>query len=104
MHDVPGLFHVTDMRRLSRTDLEALVFVAIATAPPGIKRGLKSKLTAEVDQARGELARMICDKIDNASSMVIVTEMIGEAHRSYRGHWGVDEPDPAAVPGMKGLL
>jgi hypothetical protein len=92
------------MHRLSRTDLEALIFVAIATAPPGIKRGLKSKIPEEVDQARGELAQMICDKIDNCSSMVIVTEMIGEAHRSYRGRWGVDEPDPAVVPGMKCLL
>jgi hypothetical protein len=86
------------MHRIARKDLEALVYVAITCAPPLIKRGMKSKLLDERDKARGELARMICERIDNDSYMVIVTEMIGEAHKRYRGKWGVDEPVPATVP------
>ena len=35
------------MHRVARRDLEALVFVAIATAPPLIKRKLKSKMLEE---------------------------------------------------------
>ena len=79
-------------------DLESLVYVALTCAPPAIKRGLKSKLLDERDKARGELARKICDQIDNDSAMVIVTEMICLAEKRYRGKWGVDEPVPATVP------
>ena len=87
------------MHKVARRDLEALVFVAIATAPPLIKRKLKSKLLEERDQARGELARSICDRIDNDSYMVIVTEMIAQTTPYPRlGAWGVDEPAPAEVP------
>ena len=85
------------MHRVARRDLEALVFVAIATAPPAIKRGLKSKLLQERDKARGELARMICEQIDNDSCMVIVTELISREADRIRGTWGVDEPVPATV-------
>jgi hypothetical protein len=87
------------MHRVARRDLEALVFVAIATAPPLIKRKLRSKLPHEADEARGELARSICEKIDNASYMVIVTEMIARTTPyPRRGEWGVDEAVPATVP------
>ena len=86
------------MHRIARADLESLVYVAITCAPPAIKRGLKSKLLAERDKARGELARLVCEKIDNDSYMVIVTELIGEAHKRYRGKWGIDEPVPTTVP------
>lgn len=87
------------MHRVARRDLEALVFVAIATAPPAIKRGLKSKLLTDRDRARQELARSICEKVDNDSYMVIVTEMIARTTPSpHRGTWGVDEPVPATVP------
>jgi hypothetical protein len=86
------------MHRLPRNDLEALVHVAIATAPPLIKRKLKSKLPHEADEARSELAQSICDKIDNDSFMVIVTEMIAQTTPyPRRGKWGVDEPVPAEV-------
>lgn len=86
------------MHRVARRDLEALVFVAIATAPPLIKRKLKSKLPHEADEARGELARSICEKIDNDSYMVIVTELIAETTPyPRRGKWGVDERLPATV-------
>jgi len=85
--------------RVSRRDLEALVFVAIATAPPAIKRKLRSKLPHEADEARDELTRNICDKIDNDAYMVIVTEMVAlSTPYPRRGTWGVDEPTPARVP------
>ncbi len=84
--------------RVARKDLEALVFVAIATAPPLIKRKLKSKLPHEADEARAELAKSICNKIDNNSYMVIVTEMVARSTPyPRRGKWGVDEPVPATV-------
>jgi hypothetical protein len=85
--------------RVSRRDLEALVFVAMATAPAAIKRGLKSKLIEERDKARDALTRSICDRIDNDSYMVIVTEMVARSTPyPRRGKWGVDEPVPANVP------
>ena len=87
------------MHKVARKDLEALVFVAIATAPPLIKRKLKSKLPHEADEARAELAKSICNKIDNDSYMVIVTEMVARSTPyPRRGKWGVDEPVPATVP------
>ena len=86
------------MHRLPRRDLEDLVFVAITCAPSAIKRGLKSKLLEDRDKARAELARNICDKIDNDSAMVIVTELIAQQEKKVRGKWGVDEPVPATVP------
>lgn len=87
------------MHRVARRDLEALVFVAIATAPPLIKRKLKSKLLEERDEARRALAQSICEKIDNDSYVVIVTELIARTTPYPRlGQWGVDEPVPATVP------
>jgi hypothetical protein len=87
------------MHRVARRDLEALVFVAIATADPSIKRKLKSKLLEERDEARKALAQSICDKIDNGSYMVIVTDIIARTTPyPRRGKWGVDEPVPATVP------
>ena len=88
------------MHRVARRDLEALVFVAIATAPPLIKRKLKSKLLAGGATRRGARWReSICDRIDNDSYMVIVTEMIARTTPyPRRGHWGVDETVPAEVP------
>lgn len=85
--------------RVSRRDLEALVYVALATAPPLIKRGLQSRRVEERDKARGELARTICDKIDNDAYMVIVTEMVATmTPYPRRGKWDRDEPAPAVVP------
>ena len=86
------------MHRIARRDLEALVYVAIACASDSIKRGMKSKLPHEAQDARSALARSICDRIDNDSYMVIVTELIVQAEKRYRGKWGVDEPVPATVP------
>ena len=87
------------MHRVARRDLEALVFVAIATAPALIKRKLKSRLPHEADEARKALAQSICEKIDNDSYMVIVTELIVRTTPYPQlGQWGVDEPTPATVP------
>ena len=82
------------MRRLSRSEIETTIAVTLATAPPLVKSRLRSKLTTDKDWARGELARLIAAKIDNDSSMVIVTEMLGLLHYDRPGKWGVDEPDP----------
>ena len=85
--------------RVPRQDLEALVVVALATAPALVKRQLRSKLPVEADEARDALAKSICDKIDNDAYMVIVTEMIAKTTPyPRRGKWGVDEPVPAVVP------
>lgn len=87
------------MHRVARRDLEALVFVAIATAPSLIKRKLTSKLLEERDEARRHLAQSICAKIDNDSYMVIVSELVAQSSPyPRRGAWGVDEPVPATVP------
>jgi len=86
------------MHRVARQDLEALVFVALATAPPTVRRKLTSKLPHEADAARDALAKSICDRIDNNSYMVIVAEIIGQAPYQKLGVWGVDEPLPATVP------
>ena len=51
-----------------------------------------------LDKARKELAQSICDRLDNQSYMVIVTELIGEPHLARLGKWGVHEPVPATVP------
>ena len=87
------------MHRAARRDLEALVFVAIATAPRLVKSRLRSRLPHEADEARKALAQSICARIDNDSYMVIVTEMIARTTPyPHRGKWGVDEPTPATVP------
>jgi hypothetical protein len=85
--------------RVPRQDLEALVVVALATAPALIKSKLKSKLPHVADEARDALARAICDKIDNDAYMVIVTEMIALAPPPpRRAPGGAHEPVPAVVP------
>ena len=82
------------MHRLSRAEIETLIAVTLATAPPLVKSRLRSKLTIDKDWARGELARLIAAKIDNDSSMVVVTEMLRLIPYDRPGKWGVDEPAP----------
>jgi hypothetical protein len=68
-------------------------------SPSRPARTTTSRLPHEAQEARSELARSICDQIDNDSYMVIVTEMISLASPYPRlGKWGVDEPVPATVP------
>ena len=86
------------MHRLPRFRLIDLIAVILATARKETKTKMASKNPLEADQGRSEMAALICDQIDNGSSMVIVTEMVGEAHVGRRGKWGVDEPVPAVVP------
>ena len=82
------------MRRLSRKEIETTIAVALATAPPLVKSRLRSKLTTDKDWARSELAKLIASKVDNDSSMVIVTEMLGTLPYDRPGKWGSDEPAP----------
>jgi len=72
--------------------------VTLATASPLVKRELRSKLATDKDWARGELAKLIAAKLDNDSSMVVVTEMLRLLPYDRRGKWGVDEPMPATAP------
>ena len=50
----------------------------------------------ETHEGQKKLAKLICEAIDNDSSMVIQTEFLTVEQRS--GKWGVDEPVPATVP------
>lgn len=84
------------MHRLSRSEIETLVAVTLATAPPLVRQRLRSKLTTDRDWARAELARGIAAKLDNDSSMVVVTEMLGLLPYDRPGKWDVDEPAPCA--------
>lgn len=82
------------MRRLSRQDIETLIAVCLATAPPLVMSRLRSKLTSDKDWARGELAKRIAAQLDNGGSMVVVADTVGLAPHQKRGAWGVDEPPP----------
>jgi hypothetical protein len=53
------------MRRLSRSEIETVVAVTLATAPALVKSRLRSKLTTDKDWARDELAKLIAAKVDN---------------------------------------
>jgi hypothetical protein len=51
----------------------------------------------ETHEGQRKLAELICDRIDNDSTMVIRTEPVGFPH-SRPGKWDIDEPAPARVP------
>jgi hypothetical protein len=82
------------MHRLSRSRLIDIIAVTLATASRLTRAKLASKRPIEADQGRLELAELIAGQIDNASSMVIVTEMVGEAHVARPGKWDADEARP----------
>lgn len=82
------------MHRLSRAQLETMIAVTLATAPKLVQSRLRSKLTTDKDWARGELAKLIAAKLDNDSSMVVVTEMLRLLPYDRRGKWGLDEVPP----------
>ena len=82
------------MHRPPRAQIENLIAVTLATAPPLVKSRLRSKLTLDTDWARDELARLIAAKFDNDSSMVVVTEMLRLIPYDRPGKWGVDEATP----------
>lgn len=105
MHDVLESFssaYADGMRRLSRSEIETLIAVTLATAPPLVKSKLRSKLTTDKDWARGELAKLLAAKLDNESSMVIATDMLRLNPYDRPGRWGVDEPDPTASSSTAG--
>jgi hypothetical protein len=82
------------MHRLSRAEIETLIAVTLTTAPRLVKSKFRSKLTTDKDWARGELAKLIATKLDNESSMVVVTEMLQLLPYDRRGKWGLDEVPP----------
>ena len=84
---------------MPRFRLTDLIAVTLATARKETKTRMASKNPLEADQGRDEMAKLICDQLDNDSSMVIVAEMVGATH-AVRGKWGVDEPVPATVPDL----
>jgi len=87
------------MHRIGRRDLENLIFTTITCSR--IKRrtgGRQIHASLDTQEGAAKLAQLICNQIDNDSSMVVVTEMVGEAHQAQRGKWDVDEPAPARVP------
>lgn len=82
------------MHRLTRREIETLFVVALATADKVALSWFKSKKRLESEKGRDMLAAALAAKVDNDSSMVIVTEPIGEPIHRRPGKWGVDEPDP----------
>ena len=71
--------------QVARRDLEALVVVAIACAPPLIQRKLMSKLPHEADEGRKALAQSICERIDNE-------QLYGDRHRADRAEHALPAP------------
>jgi hypothetical protein len=84
------------MRRLTRQRLQTLFVVALATADKVTLSWFRSRNRLEREKGRERLAAELAAKIDNDSSMVLVTEPVGEPINSRPGKWGVDEPDPTA--------
>jgi hypothetical protein len=89
------MFHLAGMRRLTRQEIETIIAVKLATAPPLVRTRLRSRLTTDKDWARKELAKSIAAQLDNNSSMVIVVTALAH-YDSYSvpGKWDVDEPAP----------
>lgn len=82
------------MHRLTRSQIETLLVVALTTADKVALSWFKSKKRLESERGREMLAASLAARVDNDSSMVIVTEPIGEPTHRRPGKWGVDEPDP----------
>lgn len=82
------------MHRLDRDTLFHLLLNAIRCSR--LKRhrsGRPISASLESHEGQEELAKLLCDQLDNDSRMVIQTEWTGGYTRL--GRWGVDEPDPA---------
>lgn len=83
------------MHRIDNDYLEAIVAVAIKTAPKTVKQGMRSKLPTVRDAAVSHIAKHIVSHLSNGSTMVIKTELVDSLGCSGRpGVWGVHEPDP----------
>lgn len=50
----------------------------------------------ESHEGQQQLAGLLCERLDNDSTMVIRAEFVTREQRP--GRWGVDEPVPATVP------
>ena len=85
------------MHRIDNDYLEAIVSVAIKTAPKTVRQGMRSKLPTVSDAAVFHIAKHIVGQLSNDRTMVIRTEIVGAVGCTGRpGVWGVDEPDPTA--------
>jgi len=91
---VPYSFPQAGMRRLSRSEIETLFVVTLATAPVLTLRYFRSMKRLEREKGRDELAALLASKVDGDSVMVIVTDQVGESNHSRPGKWGVHEPAP----------
>jgi hypothetical protein len=91
---VHSLFHLSGMRRLGRREIETRIAVKLATADKLVEQRLRSKLTTDRDWARDALAKSIASQFDNDSSMVITTDVVGQAPYQKPGKWGIDETPP----------
>lgn len=85
------------MHRLSPAELEPLIYGALRAAPRSLKQRLLSRDPREADAAHLELTTLVISRVDNDSTMVVATDMVGPAHLARRGRWGVDEDPPAVI-------
>ena len=89
------MFQIVAMHKVDHDELVTLLAVALRTAPAHIKQRLRSKLPHEVDAACDSLAKLMAQRVDNQSYMVIATELVPMDHSGkHMGRWGIDEPDP----------
>lgn len=87
------------MHRISREDLFSTIYVIITCSRLKRRTGGRQVLDSlETQKGQSAVAELICNALDNDSTMVIRTETVGPAHKAQRGKWGIDEPVPATVP------
>lgn len=85
------------MHRMSRSDLETILSLAISTAPKVIKQLSRSRSIEHVEWSTREMIKHICDQVDSESRMVIQTERKPGAEVYGMGKWDVDEPSPCPL-------
>lgn len=89
------------MRRLSHSDLETEIFLAIKAMPKVDLARLKSKLTMDTEMACGQIAQVVAARLDNKSSCVVRADMREDGRTSPGlGSFGIDEPWPAELAGF----
>ncbi|WP_294124087.1 hypothetical protein [Sphingomonas sp.] len=89
------------MHRLTREQITTMFVVALATADKVALSRFRSKKRLDIEAGCEKLAAALAAKLDNDSSMVIVTEIVPAPEGGIQcrpGKWGVDEPDPMICP------
>ena len=59
------------MRRISQSELEAMLYQALKAAPATAKTGLRSKLAMESDRAHEAMAKHIAARLSGDSTPVV---------------------------------